>query len=331
MMNPAEGESPTPSTNVPPSSPKKANKRQYKRRNKKKGTNNDNTTDTNDTTQGKTASPTRVWRKKTASETQNTKPKEKEQVNADRPFFKFQWQYKSAGIVGYNWFSPNKEEKPKPLVLMVREIRNEKSGLCFPGGKIETIDNKNPIETALREFNEETFGMFKDDIPQLKSIALREFPKNCFYWSGGKYYTFFIPIPYYNEKIKELNERGLSWIDLNSLAIAKEGEETTTPELHTFTTTIVNRFPFQYLLNKVLSNQQHKEADISASSAELLNKSLNLKPAFKFATDEEIHCALKTKDAKELVSVLLQYSEGGVNELILLLQTAVESLQQQNK
>ena len=117
-------------------------------------------------------------------------------------------EYKAGGLVLFS------EYEGKIMILCIKEIVNGQEGIGIPGGRREIYDCRNPLNTALREFNEETGDIF--NCRWSRTIRKKLLHQYTYYVHRSKYYALFCKIPYIDSKI--LNEQ------LNVLTNFCEGE-----------------------------------------------------------------------------------------------------------
>lgn len=103
----------------------------------------------------------------------------------------------SAGVlpISYTWNEDRKERIWQ--ILFCIEFRSLEKRLCLHplAGKKETIDDNVPWKTALREFTEESYGVFKDF--NLKTELIDACASESWtYIPSSKMYLFFAYIPY---------------------------------------------------------------------------------------------------------------------------------------
>lgn len=216
------------------------------------------------------------------------------------------------------------------FVLMLREARPgspfknnpEYQGLSFPGGKIDTKDLQDPINTALREFNEETANLFEAHLEAMKDQLSNYFPKNAVYIRSGKYYLFTTQVPDIdigdNKFIADKSEeklQGLCWIKLRDLigAVNSKAAKTTLFEnkyyLHSFTQSMLETPAVITLLRYVLQQfNEKKEFSLGVPK------------------DSDLQRAIVTKNVAILSNLLLRYHEGDKQGLSSLLLDVCENL-----
>ena len=108
----------------------------------------------------------------------------------------FTKEYRSAGILPFS-ITPENEI----VVLLGKEIRKKKVVWSEFGGKIENkIDKGDPINTALREFKEETDGLYDEHFPSFYERLTPDKYKGPVIWNAqGKYVLYLMNVPYFEE------------------------------------------------------------------------------------------------------------------------------------
>jgi 8-oxo-dGTP pyrophosphatase MutT (NUDIX family) len=167
--------------------------------------------------------------------------------------------YRAAGVFAYSRKPPAGPESEEQLVgLVLCEFRENKQRLTFPGGKIDAKDGNDPFKTALREFHEETRGVFELLEADVTAQFVERFPSNCFYAAYGKYFITALEVPYKADVFEAFRSRPsiedktdkLFWLELPSFntrrpTISIEGEEY---EWHRFTMSLLKDDRLQQLL-----------------------------------------------------------------------------------
>ena len=92
-------------------------------------------------------------------------------------------QHRAAGILVYH--VDKKEKKIHVLLANFAKKEGDIPEYQIPGGKAQGIEY--PLETAIREFNEETLFIFKDEMSILKKS-----PQTCHNFVDGKYTLFLV-------------------------------------------------------------------------------------------------------------------------------------------
>eukprot|EP00029_Vermamoeba_vermiformis_P009936 TRINITY_DN5119_c0_g1_i1.p1 TRINITY_DN5119_c0_g1~~TRINITY_DN5119_c0_g1_i1.p1 ORF type:complete len:420 (+),score=93.61 TRINITY_DN5119_c0_g1_i1:143-1402(+) len=216
------------------------------------------------------------------------------------------------------------------FVLMLREARPgspfknnpEYQGLSFPGGKIDTKDLQDPINTALREFNEETANLFAAHLEPMKEQLSEYFPKNAVYIRSGKYYLFTTQVPdidiedkkFIPDKTEE-KLQGLCWMKLRDLVSAINSKAAKN-------TLFDNKFYLHSFTQSML------ETPAVISLLRLILQQFNEKKEFSLGTpkDGELQRAIVTKNVSALSTLLLRYHEGDKHGLSALLLDICDNL-----
>jgi hypothetical protein len=94
----------------------------------------------------------------------------------------------AAGILPYTFYDG------KVYVLLGKDIRDN----CWSdfGGKNELIDDNRPVNTAMREFYEETCGIILDVKSLRNRITNSQFGTQSLTQNGKTYYMYSLEIPY---------------------------------------------------------------------------------------------------------------------------------------
>lgn len=130
----------------------------------------------------------------------------------------------AAGVLPLSYVMDESTKKMKWMILLLIEFRSKEKRKCLHplAGKKEDIDEHYPMRTALREFGEETYGVFSSFDVQ-EQIASNTRDHSLVYVSKeSKMIFFFTYIPYREDiqeeylKAKGDNQQGdaLIWYDL---------------------------------------------------------------------------------------------------------------------
>jgi len=228
--------------------------------------------------------------------------------------FVYQQVYKAAGIVPYSL-----DETGVPVVLMLKENR-KRDGMVlnFLGGKIEKEDKQNPIETAIREFNEETNFIFDSAfLDTVRNDLNEQFPKNSVYLDFAKYYLFFAQVPWTPLSHHQNDQENLQipcWVPLKEIIQAKDQINTNMNDevkLGTFTKGLVVIGNCQRLLTMAL---RYLQGEASYSPV-----------------DKELSEAIHEGNVPKLTGLLLNYTEGDTEKIEKLVKAAHENLEERVK
>jgi len=161
----------------------------------------------------------------------------------------FESQYRAAGVLPY---ALNIEGEV--VYLLAKEDRTrKKQGYVWNnfGGKRHSDENSPPI-TAIREFMEETAGIFENNVVSLFS-NLRKISVPKLWNPRGLYVLYFIQIPYddqINNKFKSLDRSNLRHLDQTDFAWFPAEEIAT---LRHSTMKIGNESVFRFLVDLLSS------------------------------------------------------------------------------
>ena len=118
-------------------------------------------------------------------------------ITRQRIQYKHRNMYKAAGLVLFSLHND------KLLILCIKEYIKGIDRIGIPGGKKESFDRQDPLNTAIREFNEETGDIFSGRWTQ--TFKKRMLFSKTLYIPQAKYYAFFCEIPYFSTDI--MNEQ----------------------------------------------------------------------------------------------------------------------------